>query len=57
MFQNDFDSPQQALPQERIGHGLLLANAQVFHRFPPSLHFEGEREGELQRESFSASRV
>lgn len=57
MFQNDLDGPQQALAQERIRHGLLSANVQVFHHFPPSPHFEGGEERELKRESFSASRA
>jgi len=57
MFQNDFQSPQQALPQERIRDGLLSANMQVFHRFPPSPHFEGGGKRYLKREIFSASRA
>jgi hypothetical protein len=40
---------------ERVSYGLLLANAQMFHRFPPSPHFEGGEEREQKREIISAS--
>jgi len=57
MFQNDFQSPQQTLPPERIRNGLLMANMQVFHGFPPGPHFEAGEERKLKREIFSAPHV
>jgi len=49
MFQNDFHCPQQTLPEERIGHGLLSAHVQMFHLLsPPSAHSDGGKGRKLR---------
>jgi hypothetical protein len=35
MFQNDPKRLEEALRLKRVGHRLLLANVQGFHRSPP----------------------
>jgi hypothetical protein len=43
MFQTDLERLEPALRLKRVGHSLLLATMQVFHRSPPSHYSNGKR--------------